>query len=124
MNAKISFTVMLLGCLLAFSYQSNAHDTDNLTGSQERTGKMSLKMKEILLLNDGQYPKVCDINSKYDKKDQEILNSSAKRKSKLKAIRANQKGKDKELKTVLTKDQFKKYLRLKEEFLDDVRINF
>jgi len=124
MNAKISFTVMLLGCLLAFSYQSNARDTDNLTGSQERTGKMSLKMKEILLLNDGQYPKVCDINSKYDKKDQEILNSSAKRKSKLKAIRANQKGKDKELKTVLTKDQFKKYLRLKEEFLDDVRINF
>ena len=124
MNAKISFTVMLLGCLLAFSYQSNAHDTDNLTGSQERTEKMSLKMKEILLLNDGQYPKVCDINSKYDKKDQEILNSSAKRKSKLKAIRANQKGKDKELKTVLTKDQFKKYLRLKEEFLDDVRINF
>jgi hypothetical protein len=124
MNAKISFTMVLLGCLLAFSYQSNARDTGNLMSSQERTEKMSLKMKEVLLLNDMQYPKVCDINSKYGKKDQDILNNSAKRKSKLKAIRANQKGKDKELKKVLTKDQFKKYLRLKEEFLDDVRINF
>lgn len=71
-------------------------------------------MKEPLKLTAAQEPKVYAIALKYAKKMDEAL-ALTDDIQRSKAIQGNDKAKDAELKVILTADQFKAYLKLKEE---------
>jgi Spy/CpxP family protein refolding chaperone len=81
---------------------------------EERAKRQTEKMKESLSLTSAQEPKVSAINLKYAKKMEDVRkvsDTAAQRKS----TQALNKQKDTELKTVLTAEQFKLYLKQVEE---------
>ena len=72
-------------------------------------------MKSNLKLTDDQVKKVYPINEKYAAKNQELQTSTASKMGKLKTLKANDKAKDAELKSIFTADQFSQYQAKKEE---------
>jgi Spy/CpxP family protein refolding chaperone len=81
---------------------------------EERAKRLTEMMKESLSLTTAQEPKVSAINLKYAKKMEDvrkISDTAVQRKT----VQNLNKQKDGELKTVLTADQFKEYLKQVEE---------
>ncbi len=95
--------------VLAFTVSASAQDR-SANGAQ----KLTDKMKTELTLNDDQYAKVLDINKSFSEKTAEARKASADRKETAKAIKGFNEERDAKLKTVLTEDQFKKYVANKE----------
>ena len=81
----------------------------------ERSAKLTEWMRTNLRLTDEQLPTVRDINLKYAKKMDAIAANSLPKSEKMREITENDKAKDKELKDVLTADQFQAYLSKKQE---------
>lgn len=70
---------------------------------------VTIEMKTQLVLNDGQYSQVLDVNRAYLKKVKENNESGASSVAKAKKMQALNEEKDTKLKSVLTEVQYKKY---------------
>jgi periplasmic protein CpxP/Spy len=119
LSVKSFFTMILLGCLLSIGQTLNAQEAQKT--SEDQAKNLTEKMKEKLSLDDQQYSKGYDINLKYIKKGEELKNSSASRRSKLKTFKSNQDAKDKEVKGVLNDEQYKEYQKLKEQLKEELK---
>lgn len=113
-------TVLLaIVTLLLFAGRTIAQDSLRTT-AETRAEKMTGKMKTGLSLSDDQYKKVYDINLKYIQKA-EALKDTDDRMAKMKARKADNEAKTKELKAVLSKEQFDKYQQMQEEVRKEMK---
>lgn len=95
---------------------------DSLRTSPEARAKgLTDKMKTELALSDDQYGNVYGINLKYAQKNQTIMKGSGNKLSKFQTLRSQNEAKTKELKAVLTKEQFDKYQKMQKELKEGVR---
>lgn len=103
------------------SPQDARKNNPNKKTPEERAKMMTDRMKEKLVLTDAQYTPVYNIHLKYAKKNEELKQSTEDKKAKGQKFQALQTEKDKELKTVLTDEQYKKYQALKQEKKDEMK---
>lgn len=82
---------------------------------EERAEKQTGWMKDHLALSEDQIPKVYDINVKYARQMQQVRVSGKPRVQKLKMAKSLSQERDKELKNVLTSDQYAQYETKKQE---------
>lgn len=118
MRVPLGLTVLILAMVTMMSTTSVAQGPGgggrgNAT-PEERAKRLTEMMKESLSLTTAQEPKVSAINLKYAKKMEDVRKISDTAVQRKTAQNLN-KQKDGELKTVLTADQFKEYLKQVEE---------
>ena len=89
--------------------ESPARTTDSTRTPEGRAAALTEKMKTELSLTDDQYPSVQAINLKYAQKNETIIKGSDGKFAKYRALKSSQKDKSKEMKAILTIDQYKKY---------------
>ena len=82
---------------------------------------MTEKMKTRLSLTDDQTPQVQAINLRYSQKNEEIFKGSQGKFAKFRSLQSSQKSKNKEMKVLLDKDQYKKYEEMVEEMKEQFR---
>ena len=87
----------------------------------ERADFQTNLMVEKLKLGDQQVEPVRAVNLKYAEKAEEIYNSKKLKFRKLKEMRKMTANKDKELKTILTDEQYKTYENIKQEMKEKMR---
>ena len=105
----------ILIALLLFSFLNSTAQDKSIPPAGDRAAKLMEWMKTNLQLTDEQLPKVQDINLKYANKADELRKSSAGRRQKLQTLKADNKTKDGELKTILTPSQYQIYEAKKAE---------
>jgi Spy/CpxP family protein refolding chaperone len=108
------FAITFLSAASVYAQQGGGGMGGNKATPEDRAKRQTEMMKDGLNLTAAQEPKVSAINLKYAKKMEEvrkIADTAAQRKS----VQNLNKQKDGELKTVLTADQFKAYLKQVEE---------
>jgi hypothetical protein len=88
---------------------------NKIPSAADRSASLTDWMKTNLKLTDDQVPKVQDINVKYANMVDALRSSSQGKKQKMTTLKNYDASKDKELKEVLTDDQFKTYLAKKDE---------
>ncbi|HWB93571.1 MAG TPA: hypothetical protein VG605_17040 [Puia sp.] len=120
MNQK-KIRLRLAAAFLILTLGAKAQRTDSTSTPEARATALTEKMKTQLALTDDQVPQVQAINLKYVEKNQEILAGTEGRFAKFRAFKSSQKAKDKELKAILDKDQYKKYEAMKEQMKNQVR---
>jgi hypothetical protein len=113
--------LFLATALLSLTLGAKAQMTDSTRTPEGRAAELTKKMQTTLSLTDDQVPKVQTINLKYAQKNQQIWAGADGRFAKVRALRSSQKDKDKEMKTVLDKDQYKKYEEMQQEMKDKAR---
>jgi len=112
---------LLLAIVVMASVNTNAQQKAPAT-PEERANKVTEWMKANLQLTEAQVSQVQDINLKYANKMQGLKdNTTLARRQKLQVLQDNDKAKDKELKNVLTDDQYKTYQSKKEEIKKQVK---
>jgi Spy/CpxP family protein refolding chaperone len=85
---------------------------------QERAAEIDQNMKQGLNLTNAQMTQVQDINLRYSiRTENEVAKAKMSNWSKYWKIKAIQSDKDKELKGVLTAEQFKKYAKKRDELM-------
>lgn len=108
--------------VLCLSFASNAQEAERETMSpEERASKLTTWMKNNLQLTDEQEKSVQEINLKYAGKTEELRNSSESKGQKFKKLKSYNDDKDKELKGLLTAEQFKTYQAKKEEVKEEFK---
>lgn len=115
---KFSNGLKRAGVMLALSFvimQASAQKDSTAHSPETRAKSITDKMKTELTLSDDQYNKVYDINLKYAQKNTEALKEEGTRLTKLKTMKADNAEKSKELKAVLTEEQFEKYKSMRKE---------
>lgn len=123
-NSVIVFLTVALTMLLSAT-QLKAQSPDTMAAPEERTRTLTDKMKEKLPLADSiEYQKVYDINLKYTKKMSEAFKNADSKMAKFKAIKSVQKEKDKELKSILSKAQYKNYEAMMDEAKQRMKSEF
>ncbi|MBS1606541.1 MAG: hypothetical protein JST42_28045 [Bacteroidetes bacterium] len=108
-------------CLLVGATTASAQTPDSARTAEGRANKLTEKMKTELTLTDEQYPKVQAINLKYAQKNEAIFQGSEGRFAKFRSLKSAQKDKSKEMKAVLTSDQYRKYQEMAEEMKNKAR---
>ena len=101
--------------------QSATQPADSTGTAEVRAANLTEKMKTELSLTDAQYPQVQAINQKYAQKNEEIFKGPDARFAKFKALKSSQQDKNKEMKAVLDKDQYKKYAAMMDEMKSKAR---
>lgn len=95
---------------------------DSLKATPEARAKgLTEKMKTELTLSDDQYNKVYAINLEYAQKNQAIMKGTGNKLSKFQTLKSQNEAKTKELKAVLTKEQFDKYQKMQKELKEGLR---
>ncbi len=122
MNIFSYLSTMLLTCLLLFCQTLDAQETKK-SREEEAAEKLTEMMDEKLSLDDQQSKKIYDINLKYINMNEQLQNSSARRISKLKTLKSNQEAKEKELKSILTDEQYNEYQRIKTSLREEFKEN-
>jgi len=120
MNRK-KIRLFFAAALFVITMGAKAQSADSSKTPEGRATALTEKMKTQLSLTDDQVPQVQAINLKYAQKNQEIWTGTGGRFAKFRALKSSQKDKDKEIKAVLDKDQYKKYAAMKEEMKDKAR---
>lgn len=115
LNRNVTAIMLFVVCLL-FSVPISAQDIAK-DQAEERAKNMTEQMQKKLSLTDAQYQSVYTINLKYAKKNEQLKNSDENKMAKFRKFKSSQQDKSKELKTVLTKDQFTQY----EEWIKEVQ---
>ena len=94
-----------------------AADLDALkdTSPKERAAAQTMMMKSKLELTDAQTPKIAAINQKYAERMEPVIKGSQGPLARMRAAKEIESQKEAELKSVLTPDQFQKFLAGKEE---------
>lgn len=111
---KILVPAILLFALLSLNNSIHAQQKKMAT-PQERADKLTQWMKTNLQLNDNQALQVQGINIKYANKMDQLQKSSLSKQEKFQTLKADDAAKDKELKMVMTEQQFNTYLAKKDE---------
>ena len=83
--------------------------------AEERARQLTEKMKEKLGLTEEQVPAVTEINLRAATQIDTIIHSGGSRRERLEELRSVQQQRDKELEKVLTKEQWKQYVAIKDE---------
>ena len=113
-NRTITTSILFVACLL-FTVEAYSQSVESKATSEQRAKKMTDKMKEALSLTDAQYQPIYEINLKYAKKNEQLKNSDDSKMTKFRNFRATQEAKAKEMKAVLTSDQYREYEKLADE---------
>jgi len=95
--------------------------TDSARTPEGRAAALTEKMKTELSLTDDQYPSVQAINLKYAQKNEQIFKGSDGKFAKYKALKSSRKDKGKEMKAILTSDQYKKYEEMVEKMAEEFK---
>ena len=103
---------LLMACALSASAQL---DTLRDTTPEQRAKAQTELMKVKLDLKADQTPKVADLNLKYAKKMQPVIDGSAGPFMKMRQVKEINQEKEAELKEILSPEQFDKFLASKEE---------
>jgi hypothetical protein len=115
---KILMSFLLI--LLSVFSQTTFSQEKKLPPAEVRAEKITAWMNTNLNLNEEQRTRVKDINLKYANLNEKIRNTP-ERNEKMEMLKSNDKAKDNELKSVLTKEQFQNYLSKKEEMKKEFR---
>ena len=111
--------------MVVFSFQSRGQNKlDKLfaeTTPEQRAELLTQKMNEKLTLTDDQRPAIYDINLRYARNVESAYSSGGRKMKRLKSMKAASKEKDGELKKIMTGEQYKSYLRYKDELKDMVK---
>jgi hypothetical protein len=118
MKIKLAFAAALIVLSIGAKAQSAA---DSARTPEGRAAALTEKMRTQLPLTDDQVPQVQAINLKYAQKNQQIWAGGGGRFAKFRELKSSQKDKDKELKAILDKDQYKKYEAMQQEMKDKAR---
>src|SRR5438105_4563824 len=110
---KVLMPFILLFILLSATVSVDAQK--KMATPQERADKLTEWMKTNLKLEDNQALQVQGINIKYANKTEQLQNSTLSKQQKLQALKADDAARDKELKMVMTEQQFNTYLAKKDE---------
>jgi len=113
--------LFLATALLSLALGVKAQTADSTRTPEGRAAELTRKMQTTLALTDDQVPQVQTINLKYAQKNQQIWSGADGRFAKVRALRSSQKDKDKEMKTILDKDQYKKYEEMQQQMKDKAR---
>ena len=124
MKTNVSRKLFIIATMMSFmcltvNLSSQTHQTK--MDADEHAKMTTNEMKNKLDLNDNQYQKVHEINLKYAKKNNELAASPANNKSKEKTMKSLHEEKEKELKGVLTSDQYKKYEGMEKEMKKEAK---
>ena|SRR6187402_2231674 len=120
-DLRIGFVILfilvniMVSTVAANAQSVNSPSADSVNMAVKRAMAFTERMRTELSLTDTQYPQVREINLKYAQKNEDIFKGSEGRFSKFKALKSSQKAKGKEMKAVLTSDQYKKYEAMVEE---------
>jgi len=109
-------------CILFFSQGAHAQEASFKDKTPEQRAQMQTNMmKTKLNLDSAQTLKVQGINLKYAQKLDPVLKSDGGRFAKLRQMKSIQGQKNKELKAVLSSDQYKQYQQLEAEMRDKLK---
>jgi hypothetical protein len=115
-SRKFAIAFVAINCLLLTTpLKLNAQSNTPRRSAEERAKAQTEKMKETLTLNDTLYQAVYDINLKYAKKMNEAAKKREIKRSELEKGKSMQEDKEKELKSILTDEQYKKYQDTKDQ---------
>jgi len=117
MNIHLFLTTFLVVLTVGVKAQT----ADSTRTPEGRAAALTEKMQATLPLRDDQVSSVQAINLKYAQKNQQIWSGTDGRWAKFRALKSSQKEKDKEMKAVLDKDQYKKYQQMQQEMRDKAR---
>ncbi|SEN05102.1 hypothetical protein SAMN05192574_102301 [Mucilaginibacter gossypiicola] len=120
---KIKYSMILMIAILFFTQiaiAQQAADLKNKTPEQRAAFQTSM-MKSKLNLDSDQVLKVQVINLKYAQKFEPIIKSDDSRFSRFRQVKALQKAKDAELKTVFTGSQYKQYQDFEAEMKEKLK---
>jgi hypothetical protein len=118
---KVLMPFILLFVLLSATVSVDAQK--KMATPQERADKLTEWMKTNLKLEDNQALQVQGINIKYANKTEQLQNSTLSKQQKLQALKADDTARDKELKMVMTEQQFNTYLAKKDEVKKQMKAN-
>jgi len=94
----------------------------SLTEEQKEEIKKNLEAYAVALdLSEEQKPKFEEITKKYAKQMKAVKENSGRRMSKFKKVKSIRKNKDAEMKTLLSKDQYKVYLEKQKEMKKNMK---
>lgn len=105
---------------LPLSLAAQDEDLKNST-PEERALFQTEWMKSELSLDSTVVPSVYNINLKYAKKTQSLMNSGGSKIQKYRNFKASSDAKDSELKNIFTREQYKLYQQKKEEMKQKMR---
>ena len=115
---SLFFALLLIGTSTSFA-QSRA---TNLTEEQKEEVKKNVEEYAVALhLSEEQKPKFEEITKKYAKQMKAVKDSGGRPMSKYKKVQSIRKNKDAEMKTLLSKDQYKVYLEKQEEMKSKIK---
>ena len=119
---QLSKSILWGTLLFLVTITLNAQDgTFKNSTPEERAEFQTEWMKTELSLDSTVVPTVYDINLKYSKKNQTVMNSSSSRMQKYQQLKDSSESKDSELKKVFTKEQYKLYQQRKEEMKEKMK---
>ena len=113
--------IALYGMLVLLSFTSFAQQAVQGGTPEQRAEHQTARMKEKLNLSAEQETTVAAINLKYAKQMQPLIDSGKRSISVAQQARGIMKSKDEELKGVFSKEQYKEYQQLKEEFKSEFK---
>ena len=91
--------------------------------AEDMATKTTAWMKTNLNLNEDQIAQANEINLKFARKNMDLKKSSLNKKQKLQTLQSNEDAKEKELKRILSADQYKTWLVKKEEVKEQLKEN-
>ncbi|GAB3921025.1 hypothetical protein [Larkinella terrae] len=109
------FLIVLLAASASFAQRAP------LGTPEERAAKLTARMKEKLNLTADQETPVAEINLKYARQNQSLMETGGRNLRTARQVQSSMKEKDKELKKVLTADQYKQYQTVKEEMKAELK---
>ncbi len=115
MNNKLKLGTLILLLLTLLTNLSFSQSDRKFPSAKERTSSLVEQLKTELLLTEKQISLVREIALKYANKIEELRNNSTDRGEMMSSIQSIKEDQNKEMKKVLTKEQFKKYENIQEE---------
>jgi hypothetical protein len=123
MIAALAFMISMTH-VVALAQENSRDEMEEImknTTPAERADLQTNFMVEKLKLSDQQVEPIRAVNLKYAEKTGEIYNSQKRKFRKLKEMRKMRENKDKELKTILTDEQYKMYEKNKNEMRERIK---
>lgn len=111
---RLIFILLLVSLATAFTSKSFAQERTPKT-PDERAAALTGWMKDNLQLTPEQEEPIQSVNLKYANLNEELRSNSLSRLQKAKKLKANDQAKDKELKAILTDEQYTLYQSKKDE---------
>ncbi len=121
MKTKVMIIAMMLSAALFNSTASFAQDGNKSIEDMAQLSTDSLDEK--LNLSDEQEAKVYQVTIKYLERAQDLMYSSDSRREKYRTFQADNAAKEREMKGILTNEQFKEWQKIAAEQLEQIKQN-